>query len=125
MSDSLGLTSVATQALSNLAAGPVKTMALPVASGATPTIGQVMVYNATNHNFEDFAAYSEGDILVIFADRVLHDAEGTALTEAKTATCVVAGAVNLSALDATAQADADIVAGLLQNRMFAESAVLA
>jgi len=122
MSTSLGTTSVATETLYNLEAGPVETKALPVALGATPTIGQVLKYDTTNHNWEDFSAFSAGNILAIFADRILHSAAGVVLTAATTATCIVAGRVNLDALDAVAQADVDIVAGLLENGIFAQSA---
>lgn len=125
MTTSLGLTTQATQALHQLKAGPVLTAALTVASGATPSIGQVLKYDTTDHKWEDFSAFSAGDILAIFADTLVHDTDGTALSADTVCGCIVWGEVNKTALDATAQADDDIEAALIENGIIAKSVISA
>lgn len=123
MTISLGLTSLAASALKNLENGGVKTKTLPVKAGATPSIGQVLTYDNSTDNYADYASYTAGDIIVIFADVDVHVEAGTALAAETQAVCIHLGEVNRTALDSTSKADADIEAALLGNGINASTAI--
>lgn len=94
------------------AIGPVDTETLPIAAGVDPALGQVVEYDKANDNWKAFTVYADSGKYAIFFDRNLAD-PGNALGAPTDAVCIIGGQVNLAALDATAQADGDIKAGLL------------
>jgi len=78
--------------------------------------GQVLQWDGTGHNFQ---AYTSGCAKQAYA--VLLEDAGTIATDSHR-TAIVAGEVNLSALDSTAQADSDIIAALLGSGIIARTA---
>jgi len=119
MTQVMGVRTDVTGAYYDLIAGPVETQTVSLKIGATPTIGQLYVYDASTQSYADFSAFSAGNILCIMADQVLNDPDGVVLTAAENCTVIVKGYVRLSKLDATAQADVDIVAALQENGIIA------
>lgn len=103
-------------AAGSLELGPCETKSLLVDAAATPTVGQVLQYDATAENWVDFTAYSASGEYAIY-----NDPDTDTLAEDTACTCIVAGTVNLAALDATAQADTDIEAALLGSDILAET----
>lgn len=95
-------------------AGEVIEGYLYVDSAATCAIGQVLAYDATAHNWVDFTAYAAAGIYAVCN-------EAKTLSGDTYCRCILRGEVFLSKLDATAQADSDIKAGLLRNGIIARS----
>lgn len=122
MTTSLGLTSVVTQTINQLTVD-VNARILPatVASGATPTIGQVMTYNYSTGVYADTSTVSTGDKLAIFADTLNHSADGTALTADTVCAMLVAGDVSRDQLDDTSAALSNIDEVLHENSIYPRS----
>ncbi len=99
-----------TQAYNELVAGPVKIMDLLCEGSGTVayTIGQVLEFDsATNHNFKKYVSGCAAHAYAVVAATTTLTADGYI-------SCIVSGEVNFYKLDATAQADVDIVAALLK-----------
>lgn len=89
-------------------AGAVQEHYLLLDSAATAAVGQVVQYDSAAHNWVDFTAYSASGKYAVCN-------EAKTLSVDTACRCIIAGPVYLSLLDATAQADADIEAGLISN----------
>jgi hypothetical protein len=95
-------------AIRNLIAGGVKTKSVAVkASEGALTAGQVLEFSADDDAFKKYVSGSAANAYAVVAEPVTIGAAGGY------AVCIVQGSVNKSALDATAQADAEIEAALL------------
>ena len=114
MVTNLGMTQRSTASMSDLVAGGIETKSVTIDAAATFAVGQVLKYVSGDDNWIDFVAFNAGDILAIFYDSILN---GTAPGVDTPATVIIAGRVNLNALDATAQADANIHAALVENNI--------
>lgn len=114
---SLGITTE-TEAGDNLIAG-ANYVAIPLpldSTVGTAAKGQVLAWDGTGHNWIKYASGYAAHAYAILLEAVALSADGAAL-------CLVKGEVNLRSLDATAQADDDIVAALLSSGIIPRSAV--
>lgn len=103
----LGITSESAS-LDNLYAGQVKTLAVDLkASAGAIAIGQVLQFNTSPDAFEKFSSGSGANAYCVAAEAKDNSASAQKIL------AVVQGEVNKGALDATAQADGEIVAALL------------
>lgn len=108
MAQEYGLTT--TQATeTRVAAGPVREVYLTVDSAATVAPGQVYQYDTSAHNYVN---YTSGIATGPYA--VCNDDAATIIADTQVR-CIVQGDVYLTALDATAEAGADIKAALRQS----------
>lgn len=101
-----GIDSVSNALKEVAAGGEFEVMPLKLDEDATAAIGQVLQYNASEHNFVNrTTGVTSGPYAVCL--------EAKTLTADTFCVCLVEGDVNLKALDATSQAEADIVGALL------------
>ena len=99
------------QSYSELIAGEVDVAVLPVDEAATVAPGQVYQYDGTDHNWIN---YTSGFAAPAYA--ICREPAKT-ITVDTNVLCIVAGYVNKSKLDATAQADPDIRNALLKSQI--------
>lgn len=93
--------------LDNLIAGTVKTLAVTIkASEGAIAVGQVLEFDGSSNEFQKYTNGSSAAAYVVAAEAVT-------ITSAAPCLAIVQGEVNLGALDATAQADPEIVGALL------------
>ncbi len=113
----LGVTSES-QAFDNLVVRDVKYASLLVDSAATCAKGQVLQWDASANNFVDFTSTADATLYVVCA-------EDKTLSGDTQCLCIVAGEVRMSELDATAQADAEIIPALLKGNIIARNDAVA
>lgn len=111
MSTEYGLTTQSAS-LRQLIAGPVEYRSLLLDAAATAAVGQVVQYNTTNNNYDDFTSD-------VTAEHYAVVAEAKTLAADTMVSCIVSGRVRKAALDATAQADDEIETALLKSGIIA------
>jgi len=102
-----GITNI-NQSVDELKAGPVKTAHLLLDAAATAALGQVIQFNTTENNYDDYTAGSTAQHYAVVAEAKTLAADTRVL-------CIVQGEVKLNKLDSTAQADDEIEAALLKS----------
>ena len=95
-------------ALSALQAGECIVALLPVDGAATRAVGQVLLYDAGGDNYIDYVSGMTGAHYVVLAEASDSIADIEML-------CIVQGKVKFNALDAIAQADAEIRTALMKH----------
>lgn len=111
MSGEFGVTSES-QALQNLIVSDPRYMHLKLDAAATAAVGQVIQYNTTEDNWDDYTAGMAAEQYAIVA-------ETKTISGDTFVSCLVKGEVRKAALDATAQADAEIEVALLKSGIIA------
>ena len=95
-----------TAAVNDLIIQDVRYMTLTLDAAATAAVGQVVQYNTTEDNYDDYTSGMAATHYAVVA-------EAQTLSGDTAITCIVAGEVRKTQLDATAQADAEIEVALL------------
>lgn len=90
--------------VNNLVAGPCVTERVPVAAGSTVAMGQVWQYNTGNDNFDDFTSDVTAERYCVCVEETDNGAGNYV--------AITRGEVFLAGLDATSQADVEIVTAL-------------
>ena len=98
-----------TETLDQLMAGPCEVFPLLVDAAATAAIGQVLQYDATGNNYVNYTS-SNAALSYVVCTEARDISGGDALVG-----CIVQGRVRKTALDATAQADAEIDSALVKH----------
>lgn len=108
MSGELGVTIQSDGALKQLVAGDAIEHFLELDAAATCAVGQVIQYNTTEDNWDDYTSGMAASLYAVVA-------EAKTLSGDTFCRCIVKGKVRKSKLDSTAQADAEIDVALLKS----------
>ena len=108
MAGELGITTQSDGALAQLVAGECVIHPLLLDAAVTCAVGQVVQYNTTNDNWDDYTSSMAAALYAVVAENKTLSGDTNVL-------CIVKGKVRKTALDATAQADAEIDIALLKS----------
>ena len=112
MAREFGMIEESAPALKQLAFQDAVYQSLLLDAAATAAVGQVVQYNTTEDNWDDYTSGMAASVYAVVA-------EDKTLSGDTKVSCVVKGQVRLAKLDATAQADAEILIALQKSGIIA------